>query len=421
MFLADRLELGQPRRTKEGYLAVRAKAARAGVYDYRGREIDPEGQHFAADQVVKVYRPEDEVFDTESVRSFLLKPITNDHPAQPVTADNWKTVAKGVNAGAMRDGEYLAFDLVLMDAGTIDAVESGKKQLSNGYQCELEVGDGTAPDGTAYQATQRRIRGNHVAIVDKARAGAECRIGDAECVSADAVDLLAKLLTDQRTYQPENNSGNNPPDARRETSNPSGEVHLSQDGGLKMPHTLIIDGLQVPNVSDEAKAAIEKLQGQLNDERTGRAADKTALETQVATLTTDKATLEAKVTTLEKQVEDSKITPTMLRDAAKAFAITAGKAKALGVDVTDDMDEPAIMKAVVTAKLGDAAKDWTDIQIAASFATLAKDARPAEANDPLRQALADGTRSNTADAQIKDAYEDMVKDMTTSWEPKKAA
>jgi hypothetical protein len=51
-----------------------------------------------------------------------------------------------------------------------------------------------------------------------------------------------------------------------------------------------------------------------------------------------------------------------LRDAARAYAVTAGKAKKLGVTVTDAMDEPAIMKAVVDAKLGDKAKGWTDAQ-----------------------------------------------------------
>jgi len=72
----------------------------------------------------------------------------------------------------------------------------------------------------------------------------------------------------------------------------------------------------------------------------------------------------------EKQVADAKMTPAQLRDAARAFQIVADKAKAMGVTVSDEMDEPAIMRTVVSAKLGDAAKDWTDAQFAASFSTL---------------------------------------------------
>lgn len=143
-----------------------------------------------------------------------------------------------------------------------------------------------------------------------------------------------------------------------------------------MPHTLTIDGLQVPNVSDEAKACIEKLQGEI---RTANDA-KAKAETELATAVTDKATLETKVTTLEKQVADAKLTPEQLRDAAKSYAQTCDKAKALGVTVADDADEAAIRKAVVAAKIGDAAKDWNDEQIAASFATLTADTKPGVQN-----------------------------------------
>ena len=63
------------------------------------------------------------------------------------------------------------------------------------------------------------------------------------------------------------------------------------------------------------------------------------------------------------------------------------KEKALGVEVKDDQDEPAIMKAVVAAKLGDACKDWNDDQFAASFASLTKDAK-VETTDALRSTIA---------------------------------
>ena len=61
----------------------------------------------------------------------------------------------------------------------------------------------------------------------------------------------------------------------------------------------------------------------------------------------------------------------------------------------EDADSDAIMKAVVDAKMGDAAKGWNADQIAASFAVLSKDAKP---SDPLRTALSDGLRT-PADAR----------------------
>lgn len=165
-----------------------------------------------------------------------------------------------------------------------------------------------------------------------------------------------------------------------------------------MPHTVIVDGLQVTEVSDSAKVAIEKLQGQVKDGATAL----TDAQAQVATLTTDKATLDAKVVTLEQQLKDAKLTPQQLRDAAKAYQTTVDKAKALGVAVGDDMDEPAIMTAVVSAKVGDAAKDWNDTQIAASFATLTKDAQT-PVNDSLRSTITSGV-VGLADARaVRDA------------------
>jgi hypothetical protein len=129
------------------------------------------------------------------------------------------------------------------------------------------------------------------------------------------------------------------------------------------------------------------------DAATGKIA---GLETQVATLTTDKATLEAQVATLDQAVKDAAPTPQQLRDAARTLGLAIGKAKALGVTVTDAMDEPAIMKAVVSAKMGDAAKDWNDAQIAASFAVLAKDAK-VTTTDGLADALVSNV-SNIGDA-----------------------
>ena len=344
VFLRDALTLDKPRRTSDGYLAVRAKAARTGVYQYSGREVDPDNKHGLRDQaLVNVLRDDATVFDTKAVQSFIGKPVTDDHPSEAVTKDNWREHARGTIMGALRDGDYLAFDLLLTDAGAIEKLDAGKRELSNGYGADLEYGDFTAADGTKCPVRQSKITGgNHVALVDRGRAGSECRIADAFAVCDANPEAVARL--------------SNPP---------SGDIPMK---------TLTIDGLRVPNVSDEAEAAITKLQAAIAD----AVAAKTTAETQVATLTTDKATLEAEKTTLEKQVADAKLTPQQLRDAAKAYTLTVDKAKALGVTVADDADEAQIQKAVVAAKLGDVAKDWTDTQIAASFATLTKDAKVAD-------------------------------------------
>jgi hypothetical protein len=370
MQFCDALEIGKPRRTKEGYLAVRARAARAGVYDYLGREIDPEGGHFKADQVVKAYRPEDEVFARDAVHSFLMKPITNGHPSVPVTADNWKDHAKGVNAGALRDGDHLAFDLIIMDAATIADVDSGKRALSNGYGCDIEIGDGTAPDGTAFNATQRSIRGNHVAVVDKARGGPDCRISDGGNDLFQICDAAPVILN-------------------------------ALDAPEEKPVTKItLDGLQIDlSDADAVKAAITKLQGQVADERKARETAETKSVADAATIVAK----DAEITDLKAKLAAAAITPAKLADAAKEYADVQAKAKALGVTVAADADTAAIKKAVVDAKMGDAAKGYSADHIDIAFTALTKDAKPA----PAVQSIGAPANSNGRQ-QLDDARADWL-------------
>ena len=67
-----------------------AKVARTGIQLYRGAEVDRPDL-----DVVRVMRPEEEVFNKDSLASFVGKPMTNEHPAKPVSAESWKTDAIG--------------------------------------------------------------------------------------------------------------------------------------------------------------------------------------------------------------------------------------------------------------------------------------------------------------------------------------
>lgn len=341
MFLADRLELdASPRRTKDGYLAVRARVARTGVYDYAGREVDPNNEHGLRDKaVVKVLRDEQTVFDKAAVHSFIGKPITNDHPSQPVNSKNWKDLARGTIMGALRDGEYVAFDLLLTDQAAIDAVDGGKRDLSNGYGVDLEYGQFTASDGTVCDARQAKITGgNHVALVDRGRAGSECAIKDGiavcDAISADQLAELKASIQDERTGS--------------------------------MPHVLTVDGLQVPNVSDEAKACIEKLQGVIATRDTTI----TDLNGKVSTLTGEKTALETQVADAKAASDPAKL-DALAADRAALVALAKGVFPAV---VTDGKSAAEIRKAVVDHKLGDKAPT-VDAEINGAFSVLTADVK----------------------------------------------
>lgn len=374
--LSDALTLDTPRRSSDGYVRVRARSARAGVYDYLGIEVDPEGKRFKATDTVKVYRPAEEVFDKASLASFALRPITDDHPTVPVAASNWRDHARGTIIGAVKDGEYVGFDLAFMDADTVSKLDSGKRELSNGYSCDLSFEDGTAPDGTAYQAVQRNIRGNHVALVDRGRAGPECRVKDSAGRPAFAVC----------------------------DANPAALSALTPPIGDIPMKTLTIDGLRVPNVSDEAEAAIVKLQadaasltGKLKDAEDKNVADAASIVAK-----------DAEIADLKAKLADAAITPAKLADAAKEYADVKAKATALGVAFGDDADTAAIKKAVVDEKMGDAAKAYTADHIAIAFDALTKDAKVEPTNDAFKGGI---TTVGDADKAVADARAKMIADM----------
>ncbi len=189
MLIHDQATPLSRRRTPEGFLQMRARIGRAGIQDYRAGEIGgPAGA--ASDSPVRVYRPPVEVFNPASLASFAGKPVTLDHPPAMVDSGNWKQVAVGHSGSSVeRDGQHFATDLVVTDAAAVARAEAGS-ELSNGYWADFDFTPGLTPEGEPYDAVQRNIRGNHIALVDQGRCGPTCTVGaigaGAAAASADA-------------------------------------------------------------------------------------------------------------------------------------------------------------------------------------------------------------------------------------------
>ena len=172
MYFAERISDNISRREPEGYLiCLNVPIARSGTQQYLQDEIGQSG-----DKAVTVYRPEEEVFSKATMASFEGMPVTNDHPdsEEGVTVDNAQYLAKGhcqnVRRGTGKDKDLLIADLVITDQNTIDDILNGKREISCGYNYELHEEDG--------KLVQRQIHGNHIAIVDKGRAGKRVCIKD---------------------------------------------------------------------------------------------------------------------------------------------------------------------------------------------------------------------------------------------------
>lgn len=157
--------------TGEGFLICRnVPIARTGTQDYLGTEVGKPDR-----PVVTVDRPAEEVFSPAAMASFEGKPFTDDHPPVMLNPDNVSAYEKGhvqnVRRGTGDFADFLIADIHVHDAATIQAIRDGKRQISCGYEVEYDE----SPDG---KLTQRKIRGNHVALVPEGRAGAKAAIMD---------------------------------------------------------------------------------------------------------------------------------------------------------------------------------------------------------------------------------------------------
>ena len=178
MFIKDRISVTSQRTyTDEGFLVVPAKIARTGIQDYLAIEMgltdrDPT-------DVIRVLRPEKEVFNKDSLSSFANKPITNNHPTTLVNTTNAKELSIGHSGPeVVKDGIFASTVLHILDASAIKDIEDGKVELSNGYTSDIEWTPGITSDGESYDAIQCNIKGNHIALVSKGRCGSACKVSD---------------------------------------------------------------------------------------------------------------------------------------------------------------------------------------------------------------------------------------------------
>ena len=166
------------RRTPDGFLlCLNVPIARTGSLQYTPAEMPhiPPGPG----QFVTVERPEGVVFSAETMASFNGKPVVIGHPSTDsglLTPSTARMAAIGnmqnIRRGSGSDSDKLLADLLITDAIAISLIESGQlREVSCGYRGIVE------PTGPG-RGVQTAVIGNHLALVDRGRAGAECAIKD---------------------------------------------------------------------------------------------------------------------------------------------------------------------------------------------------------------------------------------------------
>jgi hypothetical protein len=377
MQFTDAVTVAGTRRRDDGYLVADARIARTGVQNYLGSEV---GKPDMA--TVRVYRPGSEVFSDDTLKSAAHRPVTNDHPAELVTSANWKEHAVGQTGDEVSgEGIFIRVPLMVSDEATIQAIEAGKQELSAGYTCDLDFTAGQTPTGEAYDAIQKNIRINHVAIVARGRAGSQVRIGDG------AANWGAAPITDKQ---------------------------LPEKEKVMTLKTVTVDGIPI-EVTDQGATVISTLQQRIADAAKAASDTATAHIAALATKDGELAKKDAEIDGLKGKIVDGAKLDKLVADRAALVTV----AKAIAKDVkTDGLTDAAIRKAVVTAALGDAAvKDKADAYIDARFEILVEDAVKKGGTDPFRDTLITGPGTVVADAAVTSAYAKMVEDMKSAHLP----
>ncbi|EPK9985179.1 DUF2213 domain-containing protein, partial [Acinetobacter baumannii] len=216
-----------------------------------------------------------------------------------------------------QEGDYLVGDLLIKDKISIDLIQSNERlEMSLGYGALLIVEQGTAPDGTPYQAKFINFIGNHVALVKYGRCGGDCRIGDKQQTPPKGNKTMEVIVNGIRF-----NIGDNTPLA----------------DALKQQQE------QLENMK-AAKLKVGDKQFSIGDELG-------AIQAVVDQLHAEKTALEQKVGDLEK----NQMTPEKLEQAAAERAAVIADAKALVPTVkTEGCTCEQIKRDVIAAKAGDA-------------------------------------------------------------------
>lgn len=160
----DSIPLSDTYWTEEGYLIDKPIVTSVGIFEYR----NPDGS------TRRELRLPEHVFDKDSLASYRGKPVILTHRAGSVDKDNVDREHIGtILSEGVVDGDDVRVEIIIHDTDIIK--QTGLRELSLGYSLDLDETPGTW-NGQHYDAIQTNIRINHLALVDKARAGEQARL-----------------------------------------------------------------------------------------------------------------------------------------------------------------------------------------------------------------------------------------------------
>lgn len=244
-----------------GYFEIKDNPiSKVGVFPYSGAQIarsekELEELQIEPNEIYYVYRPAEELSKEETIKSFRLQPIIDDHEMLSANDDELTAPEKkGVHGTTGQDiyfdenDGYLKANLKIFSRKLKNLIDSGKNQLSMGYRCLYEKANGVY-NGIKYDFIQRNLIGNHQAVVQEGRSGPDVAVLDHFKFTCDTARInMAEMKEEEK----------------KETKD-EGEVEMTP---MEMCREIryIRELLEKKSVADESDPDVEGL-GESEDEK----------------------------------------------------------------------------------------------------------------------------------------------------------
>jgi|SRR5579863_9292237 len=163
-----------------GWIEIKGNPiSKCGVFQYLGKSIPIPG--LIPDKMYGVYCSAEELSKQETIESFKLVPLIEDHvmlgPKKGIPAEE-KGVEGTTGEEIYFEHPYLKANIKIFSENLENKIDTNeKKEISLGYNCKWFLESGVY-EGEEYQVVQRDPRGNHVAVVVDGRKGSDVAVLD---------------------------------------------------------------------------------------------------------------------------------------------------------------------------------------------------------------------------------------------------